>query len=180
MAAKTKTTALHPCACSTFEFGEFDGNNEAAESYDTGCTRQTNRIFAQGHDAKLVGFMVRAELAGEEIRMIDGGVAITFIGAVAAAGRISDALAIKAQAQLDAARARVAKAAAREASKAARKSAKKAEAANQPTTREAAIKVGRWIYDATIELATGTATFTSKKGEVKTAVHGEYTEVTSA
>lgn len=170
------------CFCQNFEFGEFDGNNEDAISYDTNCSQSTTRIFAQGHDAKLVGFLVRAELAGEEIRLTEGGVAITFPGAVAAAGRVSDALADKAQAQLDAARARVAKKELAEARRAARKSAKKAKAteaaeAPAPTHRDARIKVGRWTYDATIELATGQATYSKKLGGSVTVEAGQYSEV---
>jgi hypothetical protein len=176
----SKTTA---CACRSFEFGEFDGANEAAVSYTTGCKQSTTRVFAQGHDAKLVGHLVRAELAAEEIRQTRGGVVHTFPGAVAAAGAISDALAAKAQAQLDAAKARLAKAAAREASKAARKSAKAAapEAPApkpEPRPRAADIKVGRWIYkNASIDPTTGTATYSSKLGSLKTAEAGQYSEV---
>lgn len=168
------------CACQSFEFGEFDGGNEAAVSYDTGCGQTTTRTFAMGHDAKLVGFLVRAELAGEEIRMISGGVAIYFPGAVGAAQRVSDALAVKAQAQLDAARARVAKKAAREASKAARKSAKARDAIGEALvakTRNAKIKVGRWTYDATIKIETGEATYISAQGVTWTKAQGQYIEV---
>lgn len=171
---------LRPCYCGKFEFGqtiEVDGQPDF-DGYTTECKAHTYNIFAQGHDAKLVGFMVRAELAGEEITLTEGGVTTTFGGAVGAAARISDRLALKAQAMLDAAKARVAKKAAREAGRVAKQSAKAAKV-EEPRTREAAVKVGRWVYDAQIDLVTGTATFTSKKGEVKQAVFGEYTEVDS-
>lgn len=165
------------CLCQSFEFGEFDGENENAVSYDTNCSQTTTRIFAQGHDAKLVGFLVRAEMAGEEIRMVSGGVAITFADAVDAAAKVSEALALKTRAQLDAATARIAKKAAREAAKAARKSAKAAAAPAEPQTYIAAIKVGRWTYDATIDAATGEATYSKKLGGTVTVAKGEYTEV---
>ena len=171
-----KTTA---CACRSFEFGTYDPDTEQDDTYTTECKQTTTRVFAQGHDAKLVGFLVRAELAGEEISLIDGGMRTSF-GAVTAARAISEALAAKAQAQLDAAKARLAKTAAREAAKAARKSAKaaapKAEAA-EPTSRLANIKVGRWTYTARIDSATGQAKYSNKLGVAKTVEQGQYSEV---
>jgi hypothetical protein len=171
------------CACQSWFFGSFgpDGSAESFEDYGTDCNQTTTRTFAMGHDAKLVGYMVRADLAGEEIALVDGGMRSTFQNAVHAASSISEALALKAQAQLDAAVARQAKKASREASKTARKSAKAAQAV-LPTeapsgVREAAIKVGRWTYDAEINVATGTATYKAKLGGVKEAVFGEYTEI---
>jgi hypothetical protein len=166
------------CLCQSFEFGEFDGENEAAISYDTNCNQTTTKTFAQGHDAKLVGYLVRADLAGEEMRIVEGGVAITFPGPVEAAGHVSEALAAKAQAQLDAARARIAKKAAREAAKTARKSAKAATAAEAPRVVapvESQIKVGRWTYTAMVNLVSGEAVFTAKSGVERTLGRGEYT-----
>ncbi len=167
-----------PCLCGSFSFGTYgpDGSAESFEDYGTDCTQTTTNVFAQGHDAKLVGFLVRAELAEEEIAQVSGGVRHTFSGAVHAAGTVSDALALKAAAQLDAARARLAKKAARKAATEARKSAKAVKAV-EPTTREARIKVGRWEYDATIDLATGEATHTRKLGGTRTLALGEYKEV---
>jgi len=172
----SKTTA---CACRSFSFGTYgpDGSAESFEDYGTGCNQTTTRTFAQGYDAKLVGFLVRAQLAGEEIRRTTGGVVHTFPGAVAAAATSSDALAIKAQAQLDAARARVAKTAAREAAKAARKSAKAAAPKAEPATRTATIKRGRWTYEATIDTKTQWATYTNKKGELISVASTDYAEV---
>lgn len=161
----TKTTR---CLCSSFEFGVFDV--ETDEDYGTDCTQSTTKVFAQGHDAKLVGFLVRAELAGQEIRRGS----VHFAGAVQAASSISSALAAKTQAQLDAAKARLAK----KASKPLRgevRIAKKAEAP-APTKREATIKIGRWTYDATID-PNGFALYNTKKGECKSAKPGEYTEI---
>ena len=45
-----------------------------------------------------------------------------------------------------------------------------------PTTREATIKIGRWTYNATIDLATGDASYDMKAGERRTAKKGDYTE----
>ena len=167
----SKTTA---CACRAFEFGEFDGGNEDAVSYGTECNQTTTRVFAQGHDAKLVGFLVRAQLAGEEIRRAAGGVVHTFPGAVAAASAISDALAAKAQAQLAAAKARLAKTAAREATKAARKSAK---AAATPEPELATAKVGRWTYEGAIGPVTKDFVYRNKAGEMVSVPEGKYTLV---
>lgn len=177
---------MNKCLCSQFEFGTFEINSD--DDYGTDCRQSTTRAFAQGHDAKLVGFVVRAELAGQEIRQNNGGVIHSFQGAVHAAGVVSEALAAKAQAQLDAARARVAKKAAREAAKAARKSGgaerKLAEAAGlvkkeilakaTPEVRWVKIKVGRWEFDAKIDAKTEVATYTSRKGELKSVQPGEY------
>lgn len=171
--AATKTVQ---CLCQSFEFGEFDGENELAVSYDTDCAQTTTRTFAQGHDAKLVGFLVRADMAGEEIRMTTGGISIHFMGAVDAAAKVSGALAVKAEAQLAAAAARVAK----KANKPAKKAAKTTPAPVvelAPTTRHATIKVGRWTYRAAIMLATGEAHYSSKLGADKVAPAGTFTEV---
>ncbi len=167
------------CLCSRYEFGSYgpDGSAESYTDYGTGCTQSTTRVFAMGHDAKLVGFMVRAELAGEDIVTgREDGVIHSWNNAVLAAMAISEALGYKAQAQLDAARARIAKKEAREAAKAARKSAK-AEAAVEPTHRHATIKVGRWEDRAAIEIATGDLIYTNKKGQDIPLRSGEYTEI---
>jgi hypothetical protein len=165
------------CACSAFEFGTFEIDQD--NDYSTECNQTTTRVFAQGHDAKLVGYLVRADMAGEEIRRNNGGVIHSFHGAVHAASAISEALAAKAQAQLDAARARIAKKAAREATKAARKSAKAAVEPEQPTTVQAKIKVGRWAYDATIDCATGDATYAKKLGGTQTISRVDYKVIES-
>lgn len=178
MAAKMK-----PCLCRSYEFGNTVevGDQPEFDGYGTGCRQSTTKTFAQGHDAKLVGFLVRAELAGEEIRVNTGGVVSTWGKAVAAALWISEALALKAQAQMDAAKARVAKAGAREAAKAARKSAKAAAEpvaeTPKPTTRKAWIKVGRWAYEATIDLASGVATYRTRLGATHKVDAGTYKEV---
>jgi Xaa-Pro aminopeptidase len=170
-------TKQTPCFCQSFEFGEFDGENEAAVSYDTNCSQSTTRVFAQGHDAKLAGYLVRAELSGEEIRMTEGGMAVSS-DALGMARKVSEAFEAKVQAMLDAAKARLAKKELAEARKAARKSAKKAAAA-EPVVElapiEARIKVGRWTYDAQIDRTTREATYSAKLGGTKTAADGTYT-----
>lgn len=162
---------MTPCHCQTFEFGEFDGGNEDAVSYDTECGQHTWKIFAMGHDAKLAGFLVRAELNGEEIRQTTGGVAITYPNAVAAARTISDAFAAKVAVQLTAGIAKALKKAAANNRKAAKTEAP------APTTVDATIKIGRWTYNATIDSATGDASYAMKNGETRTAKKGDYTEL---
>lgn len=168
------------CFCQAFEFGEFDGENEAAESYDTNCNQTTTRLFAQGHDAKLAGFLVRAEMAGEEIRMIDGGMSISG-DARSMAAKVSEAFEAKVVALLDAGRRRLAKKALADAIKTARKSAKKAAAVAEPVAEvvvlapiEAMIKVGRWTYPAQIDRTTREASYKSKLGATKTVAEGKY------
>lgn len=104
---------LKPCTCSTFEVGDFEPNKDGAE-FRTECDRQTNRLFAQGHDAKLISFLVKGEIDGYTIRN-NGGV--TFSGAVAAAKSISQPLADKAATMLAKAKERADAKAAREANK---------------------------------------------------------------
>jgi hypothetical protein len=175
------TTKQLPCYCRSFEFGEFDGENENAVSYDTDCDQVTTRVFAQGHDAKLAGFLVRAEMAGEEIRVVEGGVAISG-DARSMARRVSEPFEAKVVALIDAARRRVAKKALADATKAARKSAKTAErklaedagVVVKLAPIEARIKVGRWEYDAQIDRDTREATYAGKLGGSKTVAEGKY------
>lgn len=175
MAAK-----MTKCLCSTFEFGTTidTENGPDFDGYGTGCRQSTTKRFAQGHDAKLVGFLVRAELAGEEIVIVDGGMRMSWGKAVAAALWVSEPLALKAQAMLDAAKARVAKAAAKEAAKVARKSAKavapEAQPEPEPVAREVQAKVGRWTYTGVIGPKTGDFVYKSKLGGMKAVPEGKY------
>lgn len=178
----TKTTSLHRCECTSWTF---DLDAETDTDYTTGCQAMTIRTFAQGHDAKLVGFMVRAELAGHNINKTEGGMLVTYNNAVMAAASISDALAIKAEGQLNAAILRARKTAAKKlvapvtkkeiAEATAEVEAEKT--APAPTHRDAKIKVGRWTYQASIETETGEATYATKLGGTKTAPAGTYTEI---
>jgi hypothetical protein len=200
-----KTTALHPCECSNWDF---DLDVDRDDDYNTGCKATTIRVFAQGHDAKLVGFMVRAELAGHEISRRSGGMLVTYGGAVDAASKISEALAAKAEAQLAAARARANKnKTARTQTKGdkadaikARQAEAEAELLAKPVIapREVPVKVTEVthpapvveVVEATTELASikvgrwhytarieanGDATYSNKLGVKKTALAGTYT-----
>lgn len=84
----------HPCACASFEVG--DGTDEG--TYTTGCDATTMRTFAQGHDARLVSFLVDAQYDGYPIRRASGdGTVQPFGSAAEAAGVISPALQVKAE-----------------------------------------------------------------------------------
>lgn len=66
------------CLCSKFEAVIMrDGDNagdepEIVSERSTGCDALTARSFAPGHDAKLVAFLVAAELDGYELSLNDG------------------------------------------------------------------------------------------------------------
>jgi len=95
---KVDRNALKPCFCGYFEVGNFDPDVEDkdAEIFSTGCTQQTKRTFAQGHDARLVSFLVDGYFDGYDLRLVEGGVAISFSDPAGAAARASDALRDKA------------------------------------------------------------------------------------
>lgn len=186
-----KDRSLKPCSCSRFEVGEFDPEKDGAD-FTTDCNRQTNRLFAQGHDAKLVSFLVRGELDGYEIRTVQGGVSVAFPGAVAAAASVSEALASKAANMLRLARERAEARAKREADKATRK-VNKVEPQLRPLTEaeQASVieqilggkpmgepakvkaKVGRWPVEGTVD-GEGRLHYTTKSGEAKTADAGKW------
>lgn len=175
MTNTTKTGSLRPCTCRSFEAGTrtevTGGDVDFTDVRTTGCTASTTRLFAQGHDAKLVSFLVAAELDGLEIALVDQG--SSWGRAEDAARTISDALAIKAAAMVAVAVRRAAKKQARKVAKIPTLTTAHAE----PTTREARIKVGRWTYDATIELATGIASYRTRLGATHKVDAGAYSEI---
>lgn len=120
MATKTNTPNKNrPCACSNFEAHTRNEDPNQIEILGTGCTRQTPRTFAQGHDAKLVSFLVAAELANLDIHSgRNSGVLRSHDGAYEAALAISDALGVKAERAINTQLAKIAKAEARRAEKA--------------------------------------------------------------
>jgi hypothetical protein len=98
MSAKTpRDRSLKTCACQQFYAVEtIDGQER---SYGTGCVKVTNNQFAQGHDAKLVSFLVKADVCGDVIWQYgqNGSIRETRIeSAEAAAKLISPELAAKA------------------------------------------------------------------------------------
>ncbi len=181
MTANAKTPkSLGPCTCSLFDFDVWIDDTEGtySDGYETGCTEKTKRDFAQGHDAKLAGFLTRAELANHEIRRCEGGIAICYSSAVDAAMKISEAFAAKVAKQIEAAQNRLAKKAERAAKKAPKTEAKPIpDEIKAPTSRKATIKIGRWTYEATVAIHSGTAIYRTKSGDEKIVEQGQYTEV---
>lgn len=85
----------HVCYCSYFEVGKYTDGNED-EVFTTGCTQTTLGTFAQGHDARLVSFLVDGHADGYTIRRVMGGKATTFDNPGDAARTASDKLGDKA------------------------------------------------------------------------------------
>jgi hypothetical protein len=145
--AKAKKEPV-PCACRQFTVGEKpDGaSDEEQPAWTTECDGTTQRLFRQGHDAKLVSFLVSAELDGYSIWAETGGVRRTFPGAAEACGSISEALKEKAARALENQRQRdavkLAKANEREAARLA-KADEKAKAKAEKDAEKAAAKAAK-------------------------------------
>lgn len=87
------------CLCQLFQVGEdieVDGQPDRT-IFTTECTQTTLRNFAQGHDARLVSFLVKGAVDGYTIWKEDGGMLHTFPGPVEAAASISEPLGVKAE-----------------------------------------------------------------------------------
>lgn len=90
----------HRCLCQSFEVGNFDPAKEGTEDeeiFSTGCTQTTMSTFAQGHDARLVSFLVDGHFDGYTLRQVVNGVSQTFATPADAAAQGSDALRLKAE-----------------------------------------------------------------------------------
>lgn len=173
----------HPCLCSQFAVGEDieDENGQLTRNeFTTECDRTTQSTFAQGHDARLVSFLVSGELDGYLIYRADGEGQVTFTGAGHAAASISEALGAKAdkallneraklsakqakreeregkraeqaQARAEAKAARAAEAAARKAAKEQEKADKKAAAAARKAEAAGPREVGAEVVEGSLE-----------------------------
>lgn len=139
---KVAKDTTKPCFCSYFEVGDFDpakvGTDEE-EIFTTGCEQTTKRVFAQGHDARLVSFLVDGHFDGYSIRLVQDGKAVNFKTPGEAAARASDSLRDKA---LAATNNRAAKLAEKQVQKAQREAdrAKKAQDAADAKAKKAADK----------------------------------------
>ncbi len=60
----------HRCLCASFELANLAtlGKGADEERFATGCQATTASTFAQGHDARLVSFLVSGHLDGYAIR----------------------------------------------------------------------------------------------------------------
>lgn len=197
--SKPRVRAVHQCLCQSYEV--YDPTDESAV-FATGCVQTTGSTFAQGHDARLVSFLVTGVADGYKIRQLvtgeDGKTETVDHDTPAdAVLQASVKLAEKANKATLNAQAKVAGAAerkaAREKAKADRIAAKaKAKADAKPAEvtagpgsevpvgdqtplgdGEVRIKVGRWEYNAQLD-EDQNATYTDGKGAVKTAVLGSY------
>jgi hypothetical protein len=93
-----KVTELKNCLCSTFEIvgKKADGELDEEDVFNTGCEQKTKRTFAQGHDARLVSFLVTGHFDDYVLRQVVNGVARTFATPADAAALASDSLRDKA------------------------------------------------------------------------------------
>ncbi|MFE2612272.1 hypothetical protein ACFXA2_01480 [Micromonospora chalcea] len=168
MAKRTKVGKLGPCTCSKFEVGVTvdgpDGSEPDVTIETTGCDRRTPRLFAQGHDAKLVSFLVRAELDGKEVRYGRGEGTVITSDAVTALKSVSEALAVKAAAMLAKAQERAAKKAA----------SKKTEPTPEPQPCRG--KVGRWEREG-LTHPDGSFHYTDRSGATQVAPAGKWSVV---
>lgn len=185
--AKAPKVVAEPkrCACADFEVG--DGTDDG--TYTTGCEQTTGRTFAQGHDARLVSFLVDAEWDGYPIRkLVEGAQPTSFTGAEAAAGSISEALRQKAakalanrqakreeadkkKAEREAAKAQKAqeKEAAKAAKAAEKEAAKAAKVDEAPAPKDVPVKVEEHAGPARIKV--GRREFDAMIGEDGSAVY---------
>lgn len=177
----------HSCLCSSYEVVGASG-----EAFTTGCEATTFSTFAQGHDARLVSFLVDGHFDGYAIQQVTAEGTVTHANPEAAAKVASAALGEKArkatetrQAKAEAKKEREQEREAKRAERAAAKEKAKAEKAAEPKATgaevaagsregdavqlaegQARIKVGRFEYVATLD-DDGNATYTDGKGEVK-------------
>jgi len=171
---------LGPCECSKWEVGidftEADGSpNMTIDT--TGCTKQTNRQFAQGHDAKLKSLFIRAGVEGLDVRTGRGEGMLRTMDWEKAADMFGFGHQVRAAvlARLD---------------KLARKGRpippapktrdedERPAPAPEPTPRPQRVrgKVGRWEYEGA-ELPNGDFAYTNGKGENTVAAAGKWTRL---
>jgi hypothetical protein len=87
------------CACKFYEVFAVDeaGNAKPDEVFTTGCEQTTGSTFAQGHDARLVSFLVDGLADGYQIRRVKDGVETKYGTPGEAVSDISNALQTKAE-----------------------------------------------------------------------------------
>lgn len=131
-----KTADLKPCTCSrvaTF--------TETGEVVTTGCTATTRRTFAPGHDARLKGFLIRAGVADQLVRI--GNDANTDPEAIA------DQFGFGYMVRTGIKNGKE-KAAAKAFAEVLRGVKREAKASHTTKRREVSCKVGRWVYEGFI------------------------------
>lgn len=133
-----------PCACSRFLLADEKDLKEGEQPplFNTDCKSTTMRVFAQGHDARLVSFLVQGEADGLTTLENRNGVHVRYDSAAHAASSISEALGAKAAAASERLKAAAGEKAEREAARTATREAKAAEraAAKEVRAKEAAAR----------------------------------------
>ncbi len=197
---KAAPRAPHSCLCGSYEMVD---TKDADVIFSTGCDQTTYSTFAQGHDARLVSFLVEGYFDGYQLRqVVAAGKPRIFATPAEAVADVSNALQSKAekatanrQEKLDAQAARQAERDRIKAEKVAAKEKAKADKADKAAEPKAAgaevvagsqtgdlpelaegqarIKGGRWEYVADID-AEGVATYTDGSGEVQTRERDAY------
>lgn len=140
-----------------------------------GCQQPTNgkSNFRQGHDMKLVSLLLLAVRQGLEVQLTDGGGLASTMSPERAALRFGGAFPEKL-----ANRAAKAKKEPKAKAEKAVEAPAPAPKADEDTPRSARCKVGRWVYDGTIE--DGEFYYTNKRDEVVYVAAGKFTEVTGS
>lgn len=144
--------ALHLCECAKFE-AHVEGSDV---TFTTGCNAQTVRTFAPGHDAKLKSALITWAILGYEIRKGDATRSAEGWGDDYSFGYMIRGGIVRAEARI-----------ARRAEKAVAKANKK----NKVAPKAVSAKIGRWVYEGTLDHATGEFTFTNKKGVTITTLN---------
>lgn len=155
---KKEKAQPHACLCSTFLL--FDPEDSDAE-FRTECGATTMRNFAQGHDARLVSFLVSGHFDGYKIAQDQSGARVLFDNPGHAAASVSESLGVKADKAVENEQGKRAakeqKAAEREASRAKKaqekadaKAAKDAEKAAKKTEAKPPREVGAKVVKETV------------------------------
>lgn len=84
----------HNCLCQSYELV---GKEDQDEVFQTECGQTTKSTFAQGHDARLVSFLVDGHFDGYAIRQTVNGKATSFATPAEAVAHVSEALKGKAE-----------------------------------------------------------------------------------
>lgn len=131
-ATAARTAVKVACACSGFAAVDAKGKTTR-----TGCTAETRRTFAPGHDARLKGFLIRAGVQGDLIRTPEGGADQT-------AEKVAERFGFGHMV-----REGIARGAEREFARTLREVAKAGKASHK-TPAKVSAKVGRWTYEGVI------------------------------
>lgn len=136
--AAPKGKQPHDCLCQSYEVAD---PKDADSVFTTGCEQTTKSVFAQGHDARLVSFLVDGHFDGYQLRQIVDGKTTVYAVPADAVAHVSAPLKAKAEKATDNRTARnqakADAAADREKKKAEKKAAKEKAAAEKAAAKEA-------------------------------------------